>query len=161
MDLKYFKVQEFVPPEIYQRRKDKAIECMDYRIINTAEILRHAMREEEGQDNGFTINNWHINGNRTESGLRIPSSKFYSTTSQHSFGRALDIVTKTPIKLIHAHILKNLILYPCIRFIEVDITWLHIDCRHNSDSSRIKLWSPKRGYVDVDAYLVELTKGHL
>jgi len=56
----------------------------------------------------------------------------------------------------HRQILKNLDKYIHIRFIEIDITWLHIDCRDNLGGERIKLWSPVRGFVSLDAYLKEI-----
>lgn len=119
------------------------------------DLLRGNLKKE-GFDNGFVVNNWKSGGGKTQSGLRVPGQQEYSNTSQHSFGRAVDFTTKTPIKAIHKHILLNLDLYPHIRFIEIDIGWCHVDCRDNFDDARIKLWSPKRGFVSAELYLKEL-----
>ena len=155
MKLRNFRLWELVPKEIYDRRGAQAIECMDLRIVAAVEDLRDNLRKE-GYDNGFIINSWKSGGAKTQSGLRVPGQQEYSNTSQHSFGRAVDFTTKTPIKVIHKHILTNLDKYPHIRFIEVDISWCHVDCRDNFDDARIKLWSPKRGFVSVEQYLKEL-----
>jgi len=155
MQLNNFVVQEFVPKAMYQRRGNASIEYMDQRIIAAADLLRDNLRSL-GHDNGFTINNWHLNGARQYSGLRTADSKDFSQTSQHTFGRALDIITATPLAFIHAHIIDNHTIYSNIRFIEVDINWLHIDCRQNYDDSPLKIWSPKRGFISVPAYREEL-----
>lgn len=119
------------------------------------DLLRGNLKKE-GFDNGFVVNNWKSGGGKTQSGLRVPGQQEYSNISQHSFGRAVDFTTKTPIKAIYKHILTNLDKYPNIRFIEIDIGWCHVDCRDNFDDARIKLWSPKRGFVSVERYLKEL-----
>ena len=150
-----FIVKELVPQSIYNKRGEKSIECMDVRIVKALDALRTNLRMI-GFDNGFTVNNWHLGGNRQFSGLRTEESSHYSPTSQHAFGRAIDYVTKTPLKEIHKHIIDNPLLYPEITFIEIDITWGHIDCRFNADGSKLKLWSPKRGFVSVEQYRAEL-----
>lgn len=155
MKLRNFQLWELVPKAIYDRRGAQAIECMDLRIVCSVDDLRDNLRKE-GYDNGFIINSWKSGGHKAQSGLRTPGQSEYSDTSQHSFGRAVDFTTKTPIKAIHKHILQNLGLYPHIRFIEIDIGWCHVDCRDNFDDARIKLWSPKRGFVSVEQYLKEL-----
>ncbi len=155
--LRNFITQEFVPRLVYQRRGDAAIECMDNRILNAVDLLRDNLRSL-GHDNGFTINNWHIKGERQYSGLRTPESEDYSVTSQHTFGRALDVITKTPLEVIHLHIIDNPYIYSGIKFIEIDIGWLHIDCRQNVDGSELNLWSPKRGLISVEQYRAELKK---
>ena len=155
MKLRNFQLWELVPKEIYDRRGAQAIECMDLRIVCAVDDLRDNLRKE-GYDNGFVVNNWKSGGGKTQSGVRVPGQQEYSNTSQHSFGRAVDFTTKTPFKAIHKHILTNLYKYPHIRFIEIDISWCHVDCRDNFDDDRIKLWSPKRGFVSVEQYLKEL-----
>ncbi len=153
--LKHFTVQEFVPRHIYQRRGDKAIELMDYRIVKSIDDLR-ANLKTAGYDSPLTINNWIWGGDRQFCGLRTPTSKDYSETSQHTFGRAIDAVSKTSVAAMHHHILTKRHLYPHINFIEIDINWLHIDCRDNVGGNDLVLWSPKRGFVDRTEYLKEL-----
>lgn len=153
--LNHFCVQEFVPSAVYSRFGERAIEQMDRRIVISIEQLRGNLIAA-GYDNPITINNWVWGGPRQYSGLRTPQSADYSNTSQHSRGRAIDGVSKTPIEVIHKHILENLHLYPHIRFIEIDIGWLHIDCRDNACGKPVVCWSPKRGFVSPETYLKEL-----
>ena len=155
MKLRNFQLWELVPKEIYDRRGAQAIECMDFRIVSAVDDLRDGLRAE-GFDNAFVVNNWKSGGHKTQSGLRVHGQKEFSPTSQHSFGRAIDFTTQTPVKAIHKHILTNLDKYLNVRFIEIDIGWCHVDCRDNFDGDRIKLWSPKRGFVSVSQYLKEL-----
>lgn len=155
MKLRNFQLWELVPKAVYDKRGAQAIECMDFRILSSVDDLRDNLAAE-GYDNGFIVCNWKSGGGKQYSGLRTPKSPDYSETSQHSFGRAIDFTTKTPVKVIHKHILENLDKYPNIRFIEIDIGWCHVDCRDNFDGARIKLWSPKRGFVSVEQYLKEL-----
>ncbi|NRD72708.1 hypothetical protein HQQ94_05480 [Shewanella sp. VB17] len=153
--LNNFVVQELIPAALYQHRGDKAIECMDLRIVKALDLLRDNMRVL-GVDNGFIVNNWHLGGTRQFSGLRTPASTDYSPSSQHTFGRAIDFITKTPIADIHRQIIDNPSVYTEITFIEIDIHWCHIDCRVNSDGSALTLWSPKRGVVSIEQYRAEL-----
>lgn len=157
MLLNHFSVQEFVPKAIYLRRGEKAIEMMDRRIVISIESVRSNMIDI-GYNYPITINNWLWGGPRQYSGLRTPESPDYSETSQHPTGRAVDGVTETPIKVIHKHILENPKLYPHIRFIEIDIGWLHIDCRDNASGDQVVCWSPKRDFVSAETYLKELQK---
>ncbi len=136
----HFRVEEFVPPEAFKKRGQKAIELMDDRIIITADQLKKAF-----PDGTITINNWVWGGSRVSSGLRIPSSPHYSSTSQHSFGRAIDAVFSSyHIDEVRGHILANPDKFPHINFMEVDISWLHVDCRN---CERITQWSPTRGFI--------------
>lgn len=131
---KYFKTQEFVSPGVYEARGEKAIQLMDIRILRLAD----ALREEFGP---ATINNWAWKGegddSRKWSGLRDPSSPWFSPYSQHTFGRAVDMVFKNhsaedirnkikthPIFWLNAGGTESITL-------EDGVSWLHIDVRNN------------------------------
>lgn len=130
---KHFKVQELVPPSIYEKRKEKAIELIDERVLITLDQLREFF--------GLcTINNWNFGGNFSQSGLRTPEAKEYSPTSQHSFGRAMDCKFRDhKAEDIRQHILNNRLLFPYITFMEDGVSWLHFDVRN---CQRIVLWNP-------------------
>ncbi len=82
----------------------------------------------------MTINNYHWNGDRQWSGLRTHASMYYSETSQHSFGRAIDAVfSDYTAEEVRLYIRNNLGFFPYIKGIEDDVKWLHIDVR-NEDS---------------------------
>ena len=102
--LTYLLAHELVPKAILDKRGSQALECMDFRILHMVDSLRGNLKKE-GFDNGFVVNNWKSGGAKTQSGLRVPGQSEYSNTSQHSFGRAVDFTTKTPIKAIDKHIL--------------------------------------------------------
>ena len=144
--MKFFKVKELVPKAVYTARGEASIELMDARILKALDDLRAKMGVP------MTVND----ANRQFRGLRTPESRDFSPYSQHTFGRAVDAVSKLNPEAFHREILSNPGLYPGVTFIEIDITWLHIDCRDNADGARIKCWSPSRGFVDPAAYLKEI-----
>lgn len=127
---KYFSLQECFPNDFPHDWK-----YFDSRILISADQLRE-----------FFGPLW-VNGNGlTQCGFRTNGSK----TSQHRFGRGLDLHSdKYSSEEIRFYIIKNKKDFPYITFLEIDINWIHIDCR-NSDFS---LWSPKRGFVSKEEYL--------
>jgi hypothetical protein len=146
--LKYFKVKELVPKAVYAERGEAAIELMDARILKALDDLRAATKAP------MTVND----ATHQFRGLRTPDCKEFSPYSQHTFGRAVDAVSVLKPEAYHKEILVNPDKYPGVTFIEIDITWLHIDCRDNADGSGIKCWSPARGFVDPKVYLREIVK---
>ena len=84
---KYFKIQELVPPHIYEKRGDKSWELLDSRALMAIDSLRDLYGP-------IIINTWASGGNRKWSGLRTPEYEGYSETSQHTFGRAFDCIFK-------------------------------------------------------------------
>lgn len=121
---KNFYLAEFVPIQYYNDYVDSTIGDIDYRVILTAQALRDNLGVP------LTINNWHAEGPRNESGLRIAGMKNYRPRSQHSYGRAADIVSdKITAQEMRDHILKNRDLYPHIRRLEDKVSWLHFDLR--------------------------------
>lgn len=127
---KYFKHKECFPdPSLYNWRN------MDSRVLKSADDLREIFGPLWCNGHGLTQCGFRTNG---------------SKTSQHRFGRAMDLHSnKYEAEEIRMFILKNRQLFPYITFLEIDISWIHIDCR-NSDFG---LWSPKRGFVSEGVYL--------
>jgi len=126
---KYFKPQELVSADVYNQRGEKALQLLDDRILKAADYLRENLGPA-------TINDWAWGGNNQSRGLRTMESPYYRPFSQHSHGRALDMIfrdvtaeqarqyIKENIKLIFAYSgLKSLT-------IEEGVSWLHIDCRN-------------------------------
>ena len=128
---KYFKAHEVVPPEIYEKFGERSFMFLDDRLLK----LCDALREEFGS---ATINNYKWGGNRVASGLRSPDSPYYSPTSQHSFGRAVDILFKdysaervrSEIKENQAKFLISGNVYSIT--LEDGVSWLHIDIRNGN-----------------------------
>lgn len=144
----YFTTQELVPKQIYQLRGEKARELLDPLIIKAMNLLRHISKCP------MVVNT--PDGKRDSSGLRIPTSQHYRTTSMHTVGKAIDSISTQPPSFFHKIILENPDLFEMIGFIEIDISWLHIDSRINSDGQPLKLWSPKRGFVSIADYKKEI-----
>ena len=133
---KYFKIHELVPPEVYEARGEKAWELMDDRILQSIDKLRERFGPA-------TINNYEYGGDREWSGLRTPSSPWFSPYSQHTFGRAVDVIFRDTTaeearkKIIHDHDSDEYEYN--ITSIESDVPWLHIDCRN---CEPLKVFSP-------------------
>lgn len=126
MKSKYFSIQELVPKAIYAARGEKAWELIDERLIKTLDFIK-----ERFPLGTITVNNWKWGGDREWSGLRTPVSPYYSETSQHAYGRAIDAVfSRYTAEQIRKDILKNPSLYPHIKGVELDVSWLHIDTRN-------------------------------
>lgn len=134
--MKYFKVQEFVPANIYNLVGDNALLFMDADLLTFINNLR----KELGAP--ITINNWHYGGQFSQRGLRTKDSKYYSAKSQHSIGKALDFdVAGMAAEEVRQWIInnRNISWVKPIRFIEGGVNWVHVDTRETSNSSLI-LW---------------------
>ena len=125
---KHFVIQELVSIEtLEQYGEPKCWLLFDERILKAADLIR----DEFGP---MTVNNWHIGGDRTQSGYREKWMKHYSPTSQHSFGRALDMIpTRSGVDAIRRAIRTNREMYGMITGLELNVPWLHIDCRNNTN----------------------------
>ena len=125
--MKHFQIKEFVTPEAYTARGEKAIELMDNRIINCADLLREML------DKPCVINNWHLNGQYHESGLRSMDTTTGAKWSQHKFGRAIDVkVIGMKSEEVRAFIRLHWQEFKAVGLttIEKDTpTWCHCDCR--------------------------------
>lgn len=123
---KYFIAQELVPPDIFNQRGDKSWQLIDDRLLCALDNLRRIYGP-------MRINDYHNGGTRSQSGLRTAASKYYRQFSQHSFGRAADIlfydVTTDEAR---TDILSNLFKFPEITALEMKTAWLHIDVRNSN-----------------------------
>lgn len=124
----HFKIHELVPPAIFTMFGENAWWFIDPRLV----VLIDAMREEFGS---ATINNYKFGGKREWSGLRTPDSPWYKPTSQHSFGRAADMIFKdysaSGVRdLMIANQSKWLAICPSIT-LERDVEWVHVDVRNS------------------------------
>ena len=121
---KYFTIQELVSKKTYDERGEKAWQLLDANML----IMIDNVRDIFGR---MIINNWNISGNREWSGLRTPDSPFYSTYSQHSFGRAFDMIPiDANVHNVRQYIIENPHRFKHIGGIENGVPWLHIDGRN-------------------------------
>lgn len=130
-----FKIHEVVPRRIFEERGEKAWELIDGRTLITLDHLRNRYGK-------MTVNNYYWGKPREWSGLRTPDSPFFSWTSQHSFGRAMDCLFEDfTAEAVRQDILRDPD-DPAFRFImsiELGTSWLHFDTRN---CTRIKTFRP-------------------
>lgn len=123
---KWFNIKELVSKETYAKRGEKSWQLMDDRLLMTIDKLR----EKYGK---MTINSWSFGGNRNWAGLRTSDSPWYSTYSQHTFGRAVDIIFND---ITAEEVRKDILADPdsdvfaSINSFEEGTSWLHIDVRN-------------------------------
>ena len=125
----FFKPYEFVDKATYNKFGDNSLFLMDYRILITMDKIRSYFNKP------ITINNWKTGGNREWSGLRIPSSPYYSIYSQHSHGRAIDFIVKDIDASKVREAIKNNLHIEAFEYITAiedfkDMSWVHVDCRN-------------------------------
>ena len=121
---RHFIIEELVPPIVFNARGILAWELLDAGMLRVLDRLRDKFGP-------MTINNWKWGGSREWSGLRIPISPYYSQYSQHSFGRAFDIVFQdVDVNTVREYILNNQYEFPEIGGVELETSWLHIDGRN-------------------------------
>ena len=112
---------------------------IDQRIINTI----HSLRMRYGK---MIMNDYEWGGNNEYRGYRPYDCEIGAMFSQHKFGKAADLVpAESDLYIIQQDILADP-WHPDFRFIttlELDISWLHIDCRnHDKKIHGVKLIKP-------------------
>lgn len=133
---RFFKIQELVPPSIYDDQGSKAFRLIDDRVLMTLDQLRIHFGP-------LTVNDWCFGGTYSQAGLRTDECPEYSPTSQHTFGRAMDCKFRDhTADEVREFIIHNKNAFPFIVFMETDISWFHFDVRNGE---RITLWSPETG----------------
>jgi len=129
---KYFSIEELVSPAMHKEVHEEALWRMfDPDVLKAADWLR----ERYGP---ATINDWKWGGEFSQSGLRTPESKYYSPTSQHSKGCALDLKFRNKTA---QQIRDDLAEYqfqgnkiPYFTRVENQVSWLHIDTKPTGQS---------------------------
>ena len=132
---KHFEAHELVPKHIYDSPKPiSKYTLFDDRLLKLSDRIRELV------DSPLTINNWKWGGDREWCGLRTPESKYYSPTSQHTFGRAVDMVSRELTgqqlrrkveKWMKEGKFEDIGVFSVTVEEGPDITWLHIDVRNN------------------------------
>lgn len=121
----YFKIEELVPEHIFRLLGDKAWDLIDDKLVLTIDDIKRNFPKGT-----MTINNWLWSGGREWSGLRTIDSPYYSPTSQHTLGKAIDCVfSHYDVNEVRYDIISNIELYPHLKGIEMDVSWLHVDVR--------------------------------
>lgn len=120
---KNWQLHEVIPKELYHNYPvSYLLRLIDNRIINAAQGLCDVF-------GAAVCNDWIAGGARNESGLRIPEHDNFSITSQHTYGRALDLVFKQYTAFEVRNYIRKHWLELGIYGIETNVNWVHIDVR--------------------------------
>ena len=146
---KYFKIQELVGRFTYMRHRDRAWKFFSTEALYMLLILRKNINSP------ITINTWHKGGKFSQRGLRtnvqnifrqmFKSGKLY--LSGHVLGEAFDLDVKgMSASQVRKWILKNQHLFPFKIRLEFkkngkEISWVHIDCIHESKNPKVYLFN--------------------
>ncbi len=126
MRSKYFAIHEFLPRKMYETYGERGWRYVDARLIESVDRLK-----EHFNLGTMTINDYYWGGLREWSGIRTEDSKYYSSGSMHTAGKAVDFVcTDYSAEEVRNYILDNLELFPAIKGMELEVSWVHIDVRN-------------------------------
>lgn len=130
---KYFSIWEYVPPEIYKKYGEDAWWFVDPVQVHMDDVLREYFGVP------VIINNWIDGGSRMYSGFRPCDCTVGGVLSQHRFGRASDKIFKGfDAREIQQEILKHPAIFHDIRGIELNVDWVHTDCRCCADDEMVR-----------------------
>jgi uncharacterized protein YcbK (DUF882 family) len=134
MKSKYLKIHELVP----LRLLDLLHEDLLWKLVDDNLILAIDKLKEVFPKGSISINTYKWAGDRTQSCIRTKNSKYYSETSQHSLGKAVDcIFSYYTTEEVREYILTNPDEFPTIGGIELGTSWVHIDVRPRRDGNII------------------------
>ena len=131
---KHFKLHELLPPEVYNNlegNEGKGWRLLDDRLLKVLDEMKQVFPK-----GSITINNYYWGGDRKASGLRVPGSKYYSMTSQHSYGRAADCIFSDYNEAeVRQYFIDNPEQFPWIKGVEDfrGMSWVHIDVRNSPE----------------------------
>ena len=125
---KHFKIEELVDEGTYLLYKEhygeQHFETFLWLLFDQTLLMAiDDLRDKHGSCN---INNWHLGGDFSWSGLRTPESPWYSEGSMHSVGKAFDLkFARATADEVRACLRSKA---PAgITRVELGTTWVHID----------------------------------
>lgn len=125
----HFSIEEFVPPQIWNKFKEKSIWFINPKVIEIATAYREFFNVP------IIINNWYIGGNLMYRGYRPPRVNIGAEYSQHKLGNAFDCHSpELSPKDMHKAIVENYEHFKqfgltTLEDINFTPTWVHSDCR--------------------------------
>lgn len=141
---KYFQLEEFVYPELFQQRGWSAIKSVDSRIISSATQIR--------EYTGFCliINDWAWNPKGFElRGVRPFETKIGAEFSNHKYGRAIDFDLYEKGKRIESDEVREIVKQMkaagklfSITGMELGVNWCHIETSFSRHPEKIYLFKP-------------------
>ena len=129
--IQHFCLEELVDPRYIERFGSNAMWFVDQAMALCLDRLSNDV-------GGILVNNWHIGGSYSESGVRWPATTTGAEFSQHKFKNAFDLKPqRMTVQQLYLHVMANHAKYPQITTIEnpeKTRTWLHVDGRwHDGD----------------------------
>lgn len=126
----HFRIEEFIPEQIYKTYGDKSIWFVDIRLIEGMEWLRTYFNAS------IIINTWHTGGTFQNRGFRSPQATVGARLSQHKFGRACDFnVSGLTVPQTYNAIvadwdtIRKHTFFTTLEDVADTPTWIHIDGR--------------------------------
>jgi len=133
---KYFKAQELVPKNVFERNATGDIFAMfDENLLIDMDTIRELCVEEYGKGTYTIINNWHVDGQFSQRGLRT-DPKVGAPNSPHRSGKAFDFDVyqvkngksiKVDAEKVRVLIRGNSDKLIAVRRMEKDVNWVHVD----------------------------------
>lgn len=140
----FFDLREWVPPEIYVQRGERAWELLDVTLLKGADLLRKELNSP------VIINTWHSAEltarftRRTQSGFRtvaffvdladgdraVGLEAYAKSLSQHKFGRGMDCLTPGVSSEEVRRIVKAAPKHFGFTAVEGKVSWFHGDTRN-------------------------------
>lgn len=145
MKSKYFRIEELVSKQVYEKYKEKCWEFIKPEIILFLDNIREFYKKP------VIVNNWLYGGNLSQRGLRtnqdpIVKEKNSLYVSQHCLGGAVDFnVQGVSPEEVAKHIIDNQEYYR--NFIsrlenpKQTATWTHVDCANTEDEEKIIIFN--------------------
>ena len=139
----HFVLQEFIDPITYSELGEKAIDKIDRKLIDIAELLR------ELTGCPVIINNWHTHGQYKESGLRRLDSPTGAKKSAHKEGKAIDCkVVGMTISDVYMLVMQNEKKFYSLGVRQIENiaftpSWVHIGTRGvDNEQNKIQIINP-------------------
>lgn len=147
--IEHFKVQELVPPELYEKEKDESIKYLTNDILYSIEHVWKFFNMYYPGRVQILINTWVWGGKFKYRGFRPKDCLEGALYSQHKDGNALDFDVYYSGKIIPAKNTRKLILshreqFPLITRMEGNVNWNHIDCKEVQDKTNITVFKQRK-----------------
>ncbi len=128
---KYFALYELLPPELY-KDEETGWYLLDRKLLFTLDAIREIIGKP------LICNTWMQDGNRRDSGYRVPESKVGAQFSQHKQGKAADLLCASyTAEQMRQMIKENENMLPFPIRIEADVNWLHVDVKDRKKGDKI------------------------
>lgn len=144
----HFGLKELLPPDLYHELESKnqlwrGWYYLDARVLITIDALRKKFGSAFMNTWGLSQSIQSAYGRHQWRGYRPQDCKIGSTTSDHKFGRAADIVFRDyTAQEVRDYVLANPEEFPYIKIIEDDVSWFHFSVNMRNLDDTITVIKP-------------------